>query len=603
MDPSFQLLPLHFVVDVGPNFQWGRDESDPQKLKNLTLSEESIFDLLKTYLNVVQVPIPKHTPAVLHRQDTGNTDSELETHSNSGSVESDEGTNSTSSSGSSKEKSKMAKQMQTVAKQFGSIGKTMSKKLKKNFGSISKAVKQMNLNQAEENVKNNEKSVRREDGGVGALDGGGHSGHPLGEGFVHNVINNVTFEMLGNKESILCAKLSHKRADYQQEMIKNYLHSAHERFEVDRQLKRQKADDVRMKVNLVKNEADKNKSQMKCINAGCNMYGTAATSYLCSSCYSHQKQQAMDLARLPPGGTLQQQPFPTPTPKVDNVTVQHQTMVESGKSKFYTKVELGPVAHKPPLPNAPNVELNNARCDVNNSRKVVNSQLQRQSSDPNKPLELAHSKFYTNNGPRASPVVQRAGGVAPGAGRSSYEKALDSPSLARAKLKDYELAHNAAKLENTGLNIHGRQDAPPAYDVRYSPQLRRDPPQYHDVVQHNPLRHSEIVVNSAGVGKGAGLVNRHSDGGAAINRQKGFRVGEMAMQAGYAKALQTGYDQFDAEMEDALQQEIQKDPSRQKCKTQECPFYGSEATAYLCSTCFKQKQRTLAYLASKQTRL
>ena len=124
MDPEFKLLPLHFAVDVGLKFSWGKDELDEEKTKTYNLSSEQKLALLERYLDVVRVPIPKHHTEFVNSKESVNTNDSDECKSSSGSCESEEN--------NAKEKSKVAKQMQTVAKQFGSIGKSMSRKIKKN---------------------------------------------------------------------------------------------------------------------------------------------------------------------------------------------------------------------------------------------------------------------------------------------------------------------------------------------------------------------------------------------------------------------------------------------------------------------------------------
>ena len=68
-----------------------------------------------------------------------NNPSEIEKKSSESSFDSDEGPcYAENASGIFNGKSKASKQLQTVAKQFGSIGKQMSKKIKRNFGTLSK---------------------------------------------------------------------------------------------------------------------------------------------------------------------------------------------------------------------------------------------------------------------------------------------------------------------------------------------------------------------------------------------------------------------------------------------------------------------------------
>ncbi|CAL4064377.1 unnamed protein product, partial [Meganyctiphanes norvegica] len=42
---------------------------------------------------------------------------------------------------------------------------------------------------------------------------------------------------------------------------------------------------------------DETEGPIECINSGCNMYGTALTSYMCSSCFAKQKEEEQDYNR------------------------------------------------------------------------------------------------------------------------------------------------------------------------------------------------------------------------------------------------------------------------------------------------------------------
>lgn len=56
VDPSFSLLPLHFVVDPGHEFNW--EEADDKKMAALELSLRDKVCLLQQYLDVRLIPVP-----------------------------------------------------------------------------------------------------------------------------------------------------------------------------------------------------------------------------------------------------------------------------------------------------------------------------------------------------------------------------------------------------------------------------------------------------------------------------------------------------------------------------------------------------------------
>lgn len=139
-------------------------------------------------------------------------------------------------------KSKSAK-LQSVAKQFGSIGKSMSKKIKKNIGSITKFAR-----------------TPAKTATMTPTMGGGY---------------------VNGKYRLLCAQLRAKRHDYQEEMIRNYLDCAYERF-IHR--------DVSATVANSSTTGDSPRI-VHCINSDCDNFGTETKSWMCSVCYEKQKQQ------------------------------------------------------------------------------------------------------------------------------------------------------------------------------------------------------------------------------------------------------------------------------------------------------------------------
>ena len=137
-DNEHSILPVQFAFDPGHQIEWGRDENNPNFLGTLALTESEKLALLKEYLDVVQVPLPAcflDPPAAgLQACDLSSPDS--------GDWEQCEVTSQSSqempASGAQHSKSKTGKQLSSVVRQFGSIGKTVSKRIKKNFGSITR---------------------------------------------------------------------------------------------------------------------------------------------------------------------------------------------------------------------------------------------------------------------------------------------------------------------------------------------------------------------------------------------------------------------------------------------------------------------------------
>lgn len=61
------MLPLHFAVDPGKDWEWGKDDNDNARLAHLILSLEAKLNLLHSYMNVTWIRIPSETRVSLAR--------------------------------------------------------------------------------------------------------------------------------------------------------------------------------------------------------------------------------------------------------------------------------------------------------------------------------------------------------------------------------------------------------------------------------------------------------------------------------------------------------------------------------------------------------
>lgn len=267
-DVEHKLLPLQFGVDPGPEVQWGNDENNPWIISKLTLLDKDKVGLLSEYLDIVEISLPSYGQIISESQN------EISNLNNSYSDQekkyfSDICDNFNENSNIYQQKSKAARQLQTVAKQFGSIGKSMSKKLK-NFGNITR--RGGSFKGESENFKQNSEELKNKKN-------------------LNNPLPKINSEQdCLNSQHIIAATLhTEKQHEYQEEMIKNYLISARSRFVQERKLKQKQGND------LFSTGFRDTYPSSECVNPGCNMYGTAATNYLCSTCYSKQKQQEEEL--------------------------------------------------------------------------------------------------------------------------------------------------------------------------------------------------------------------------------------------------------------------------------------------------------------------
>lgn len=149
------IITFSFSVDPGEDFRW--DIQPEQKtINNLIPDEYQRSAMLSAYLDLENVECLSQTPPP---EELRRSLDALST--------------------------KSSKQINSVAKQFGSIGRSMSSKLKKNFGSVAKLGRSGSQSNPEEGAR------------------GG-----------------------GSTCVVLCCRVAAARAPVQEEMVKNYLNEA-----------------------------------------------------------------------------------------------------------------------------------------------------------------------------------------------------------------------------------------------------------------------------------------------------------------------------------------------------------------------------------------
>ncbi|XP_006861980.1 PREDICTED: OTU domain-containing protein 7A-like [Chrysochloris asiatica] len=146
-DSEHKLLPLHFAVDPGKDWEWGKDDNDNTRLAHLILSLEAKLNLLHSYMNVTWIRIPSETRAPLAQPESPTASAGEDVQSLADSLDSDRDSvcsNSNSNNGKTgkdKEKEKQRKdkdkiRADSVANKLGSFSKTLGIKLKKNMGGL-----------------------------------------------------------------------------------------------------------------------------------------------------------------------------------------------------------------------------------------------------------------------------------------------------------------------------------------------------------------------------------------------------------------------------------------------------------------------------------
>ncbi|KAJ7426847.1 OTU deubiquitinase 7B [Willisornis vidua] len=151
-DSEHKLLPVHFAVDPGKEWQWGKDDSDNVRLASVTLSLEAKLHLLHSYMTVRWITLPCDTQAPLAQPEspTASAGDDARSAAESGESDKESVCSSSASNGGpragkdrekpkkerEKDKEKDKKRADSVANKLGSFGKTLGSKLKKNMGGL-----------------------------------------------------------------------------------------------------------------------------------------------------------------------------------------------------------------------------------------------------------------------------------------------------------------------------------------------------------------------------------------------------------------------------------------------------------------------------------
>nr|XP_019564581.2 OTU domain-containing protein 7B-like isoform X2 [Aedes albopictus] len=518
VDASNQLLPIQFCIDPGVDFDWREyDGSDG----NWVLTDREHVALLKEYLDIVYAPMADSPDDDIyddysdeeyekkiadgeivfsdenHNNGTSNPNLAAMTASNQSLPPYQSG----SSGGSGGGKSKAAKQLQIVAKQFGSIGKTVSKKLKKNIGSITRIGSKSG--QHKKSSISSDKSARGE----------------------------------FTKFRILCATLKARRHEYQEEMVKNYLECAHERYlEMERARERKELEKYSKYGDSGQDVCDyagtdNGTDIMNCINAGCLNYGTVDTSYMCQECYETQRKRESQSCNpndyMPRYGT--------------------------GKSKFYTQ------------------------ADMESHDRIQRLPSVRRLTEMDQTLYLSHSTFYND---------KRAIGSSAAIPSSIYRHGFSPTEISKPKANashspDYS---NCAKQASTaisggivatvyspGSTIQNRstsnniinktsQPATAGMCVSLPPPVASPVPQQH---HHHP---SSSTPTSSGMSSSSSSGSNASD--SALRQQQHQQQQQQPSGGGVINSSHYG--------------------KNQKCRTEGCRYYGSINTNFYCSKCCQE---------------
>ncbi|XP_018431011.1 PREDICTED: OTU domain-containing protein 7B-like, partial [Nanorana parkeri] len=264
-DSEHKLLPVHFAVDPGKDWEWGKYDSDNVRLASVTLSLEAKLNLLHNYMTVTWLSLPCETQAPLAQPEspTASAGDEARSAAESGESDKESVCSSSASNGGSKtgkekdkskkerDKEKEKKRADSVANKLGSFGKSLGSKLKKNVGGLmhSKGSKSgMTNGQGDTLEKKKKGSLKgrkgsKDDSSQGDLStssekSSGKSASDKSQGDPYKYSNDVKLSlsilraaMQGERKFIFaCLLKTSERQPYQKQMIHRYLTDAHERF-------------------------------------------------------------------------------------------------------------------------------------------------------------------------------------------------------------------------------------------------------------------------------------------------------------------------------------------------------------------------------------
>ncbi|XP_019411702.1 PREDICTED: OTU domain-containing protein 7B [Crocodylus porosus] len=273
-DSEHKLLPVHFAVDPGKDWEWGKDDNDNVKLASVALSLEAKLHLLHSYMNVKWITLSCEMQAPLAQPEspTASAGDDARSAPESGESDKESVCSSSTSNGGSKgskdkekekpkkerDKEKDKKRADSVANKLGSFGKTLGSKLKKNMGGLmhGKAIKGGVSNgqgdTLEKKKKGSLKSRKgsKEESSQGDLSApvektcpGKAASEKQTDAYKYSQevklsLNILRAAMQGERKFIFAGhlKTSH-RHQYQEEMIQRYLLDAEERFTAEQKQK------------------------------------------------------------------------------------------------------------------------------------------------------------------------------------------------------------------------------------------------------------------------------------------------------------------------------------------------------------------------------
>ena len=364
-------------------------------------------------------------------------------------------------------------------------------------------------------------------------------------------------------------------------MVDNYMETAQERFLHDRELKKRQDEEMKQKVELKRQSAlsqeEPQDFAMECINKECHGKGTARTSYLCEECFKQQRQEE-EVGRNVAGQVApmaKQEDLAESKVDITSIGIPRQnTLIDVGKSKFYTYYDESQC-----LPKENNL------CD-----KDEVDQLIKQATNP---INNTTSASAEPNNLRS--LMRHPKGKGQGTSQGHSGAAVE---LARSSFYDESLSNAHVSMtyarpvpEGTAFvnNLHNEYKENGSYS-------KQD--QYNKPVPLAKQYTNEMFVQSQNL---------------SPTRRKAFKLresdGEMAGSGDYQAQLnevigdmKTETKQVNSKNEFTSTNTAQNNLQKQ-CREPGCRYFGTIATDFFCSACFKQKQKATVYKIHKSVNI
>lgn len=338
MDSDGQLLPLQFSVEPDIEVDWAALEAEKPVGEMVfgeapkPVADNNRLNVLRSYLDIIYLDKKTRQPVELSSgQQAGKVRADSRTESaEHNSIRSEiKSTNGLpkqvetkpitdtvashdpierktsaevdSEPASEKRIGRVANQLNSISRGFGTLRRTMSKRIKRNLGNFSR--------------KNGTKETSSEDC-VDAVQ------PPVGAniGSASEAFADSRLEEPPLPDNLLVAAVLHtdRRPDYHEQMIRNYLRTARLRF-LNQPKERPPAPSEATPASRCSSSASSHCSSLSgsakgssasgdgeagfatpCVNPGCKNFGTCTTNYLCALCFSSQQKEMLELKAADP---------------------------------------------------------------------------------------------------------------------------------------------------------------------------------------------------------------------------------------------------------------------------------------------------------------